>query len=292
MLTRAQRETYANEGYVVLPDVLTPAEVAELHRAIDGLVAGARKTSASDAVYDHEDGHSPAAPKVRRLKEPHRHHPAFARLVRHPLVVEVLKQLWPSGVRFDASKLNMKSADFGAAVEWHQDWAFYPHTNDDLAAVGFMIDDFTSDNGPMMVIPGSHRGPVYDHHVDGVFCGAIDPLRAGLDFDRAVPLLGRAGSVTVHHVRLVHGSAANRSQGPRRYLLHQYRAADAWPLRGVKDYAEYESQLIAGTPNAAPRLEPVPVRMPFPKASRENTIYEDQRMLKHRYFEDAKSRVR
>ena len=33
------------------------------------------------------------------------------------------------------------AAGFGAAVEWHQDWAFYPHTNDDLAAVGVMMDD-------------------------------------------------------------------------------------------------------------------------------------------------------
>ena len=51
------------------------------------------------------------------------------------------KELWGS-VRFDTGKLNMKSAGYGAPVEWHQDWAFYPHTNDDLAAVGIMIDDF------------------------------------------------------------------------------------------------------------------------------------------------------
>ena len=44
-------------------------------------------------------------------------------------------------VRFDTGKLNMKSAGYGAPIEWHQDWAFYPHTNDDLAAVGIMIDD-------------------------------------------------------------------------------------------------------------------------------------------------------
>lgn len=292
MLTPAQQDAYASEGYVVLPDLLTTAEVAELHRAIGGLVVGAANESASGAIYDLEDGHTRDEPKVRRIKDPHLHHPAFARLVRHPKVIGVLKQLWPSGVRFDASKLNMKSAAYGAPVEWHQDWAFYPHTNDDLAAVGFMIDDFTPDNGPMLVMPGSHRGLIHDHHVDGVFCGAIDPVRAGMDFSRAIPLLGRAGAVTVHHVRLIHGSATNRSSRPRRYLLHQYRAADAWPLRGVKDYGEYESMLIAGAPNATPRLAPVPVRMPFPKASHENTIYEDQRMLKHRYFEDAKSNAR
>ena len=287
MLSQAQIDSYEEQGYLVLPDVLTPAEVAGLGRAVDALLAGASKVPSSTAVYDLEDGHTPAKPKVRRLKDPHLHHPAFARVVRQPAVIGALHQLWPSGVRFDASKLNLKSAGFGSPVEWHQDWAFYPHTNDDLAAVGFMIDDFTPDNGPMLMMPGSHRGPIHDHHADGVFCGAIDPVRAGLDFGKAVPLLGRAGSVTIHHVRMIHGSATNRSDRPRRFLLHQYRAADAWPLRGVEDYGDYEAMLIVGAPNIAPRLAPVPVRLPFPKASHGGTIYEDQRMLKHRYFLDA-----
>ena len=85
--------------------------------------------------------------------------------------------LWGPDIRFDTAKLNMKSAGFGAPVEWHQDWAFYPHTNDDLAAVGVMFDDMELENGPLMIVPGSHRGPVFDHHADGVFCGAMDPAQ-------------------------------------------------------------------------------------------------------------------
>src|SRR5439155_1087379 len=99
-------------------------------------------------------------------------------------------------------KLNMKSAGYGAPVEWHQDWAFYPHTNDDLAAVGIMLDDCEMDNGPMLVVPGSHNGPVYDHHgPDGRFCGAMDPAHlaeSGGDIDlgesAAVPRQGRFGN--------------------------------------------------------------------------------------------------
>jgi phytanoyl-CoA hydroxylase len=59
---------------------------------------------------------------------------------RNPKIVELLTDLWGS-LRFDTGKLNMKSAGYGAPIEWHQDWAFYPHTNEDLAAVGIMIDD-------------------------------------------------------------------------------------------------------------------------------------------------------
>ena len=68
----------------------------------------------------------------------------------------------------------MKSAEYGSPVEWHQDWAFYPHTNQDVLAVGILLDDMDPDNGPVLVLPGSHKGPVYDHHSFGAFCGAID----------------------------------------------------------------------------------------------------------------------
>ena len=68
------------------------------------------------------------------------------------------------------------------------------------------------ENGPMLVVPGSHRGPIFDHHgPDGRFCGAMDPAERGVDLSKAVPCLGKAGSITVHHVRAVHGSATNFS---------------------------------------------------------------------------------
>ena len=102
--------------------------------------------------------------------------------MRNGRIVAILEDLIGPGVRFDTGKLNMKDAAGGAAVEWHQDWAFYPHTNDDLAAVSIFIDDVVADNGPIMVLPGSHTGPVYDHHSGGYFCGAMDPGRAGVDF--------------------------------------------------------------------------------------------------------------
>jgi ectoine hydroxylase-related dioxygenase (phytanoyl-CoA dioxygenase family) len=85
------------------------------------------------------------------------------RASRHPKVVELLIDLWGS-LRFDTGKLKVKSTGYGAPIEWRQDWAFYPHTNEDLAAVGIMIDDVDMENGPMMVVPGSHKGPIHDHH--------------------------------------------------------------------------------------------------------------------------------
>jgi len=294
MIDDTQVERYRRDGFLVVENVLSAAEVAELRAVTDELVEKARAVRTHDEVYDLEDGHTPEEPRVRRIKTPHKVHPVFDRVMRHPNILAILQKLVAPAIRFDTSKLNMKAAGYGAAVEWHQDWAFYPHTNDDLAAVGVFMDDVGLENGPLLCIPGTHKGPIFDHHDDeGYFCGAMDPERREVDYEAAVPCLGPAGSISIHHARVVHGSAVNTSSRPRRLLLYQYRAADAWPLVPAlmpKSMEEWNALLLCGTTDpVAPRLEPVPVRLPLPPARYQGSIYENQRTLKHSYFGTAQA---
>lgn len=284
MLTQAQIAEYNEVGAIVVPDVLTPEEVRTLRSVTDGFVERARGLTTHTDIYDLEDSHTAETPRVRRIKAAHLHHAAYAALTRHPKIVGVLQALWGPHIRFDTAKLNMKCAGFGAPVEWHQDWAFYPHTNDDLAAVGVMFDDMAMANGPLMIVPGSHRGPIFDHHADGVFCGAMDPGNHDVDYTSAIPLTGRAGSITVHHVRAVHGSAPNLSDQDRRLLLFQFRSADAWPILGYPaGIAAFDALMVAGEPQQ-PRLEHVPVRLPLPPAKLQGSLYENQKGMKNRFF--------
>jgi len=291
MLSREQLDEYARVGAIVVPDVLSAEEVARLRTVTDEFVERARNVSEHDEIYDLEDSHSRAQPRVRRIKSPHLHHPAYAALVRHPGILAVLQDLWGENIRFDTAKLNLKSAGFGAAVEWHQDWAFYPHTNDNLAAVGIMFDDMAMANGPLMIVPGSHRGPIFDHHADGIFCGAMDPTNHDVDYASAIPLTGSAGSITVHHVRAVHGSAPNVSDRDRRLLLFQYRAADAWPLLGFAPGIDAFGELMVAGEHREPRLAPAPVRLPLPPATKQGSLYENQKGMRTRYFETIAARV-
>jgi ectoine hydroxylase-related dioxygenase (phytanoyl-CoA dioxygenase family) len=284
VLSQIQIDEYQRTGAIVVPNILSQHEVQRLRAVTDDFVQKARLVMNHDAIYDLEDSHSAAEPRVRRIKTPHLHHAEYGSLVRHPKIVAVLRALWGDNIRFDTAKLNLKSAGFGAAVEWHQDWAFYPHTNDDLAAVGIMMDDMAPENGPLMIIPGTHKGPIYDHHANGRFCGAMDPAASGVDFSKAVPLIGEAGSITVHHVRAVHGSAPNTSERDRRLLLFQFRAADAWPLLGFPDIEKFDELMVSGASTIEPRLTDVPVRLPLPPADRGGSIYENQKALTNRYF--------
>ena len=192
----------------------------------------------------------------------------------HRKILDMVAQLIGPDIRHDDCKLNMKSADYGSPVEWHQDFAFYPHTNDDLLAVGVPIDDMSLENGCLMVIPGSHKGPLYDHHENDVFVGAVtDP---NCKVDPAVPIEVKAGGISIHHARLLHGSAPNSSKKPRRLLLFQYCAVDAWPLMGVADWGAFNARILRGEATREPRLIRIPVRIPLPQSERQGSIYEIQ----------------
>ena len=212
----------------------------------------------------------------------------FDEIVRSAPVLDILKQLLGPGLRLHGSKLNMKSAQYGSPVEWHQDWAFYPHTNDDVLAIGVLLDDCDLANGPMLVSPRTHAGEVWNHHGDdGCFAGLIDPDTIKDEIERAVPCMGKAGSMSFHHVRALHGSAQNTSDRPRNLLLYEIAASDAWPLMGVKDFDEFNSRLLTGGVVVTPRLTNVPVRMPLPPAKRQGSIYETQSASKKSYFTRA-----
>lgn len=44
-------------------------------------------------------------------------------------------------------KLNIKPAGYGAAIPWHQDWAYFPHTNDNVLTTSVLVHDATRENG-------------------------------------------------------------------------------------------------------------------------------------------------
>ena len=288
MISADQRAAYDRDGFIVVPDLLSKDELDEIRDVITDLVAGAAAVDTHTDVYDLEPGHTRGAPQVRRVKQPHKVHPVFDRVVRKREVLDVVAALIGPNLRLQGSKLNMKEARYGSPVEWHQDWAFYPHTNDDILAIGVMLDDMDLENGPLMVVPGSHRGPVWNHHGDdGRFCGLVDPADIRAEIARAVPLTGPAGSMSFHHVRALHGSALNTSDRDRNLLLYEIMATDAWPLMGVSNFDDFNRRLLAGVQTIEPRVTPVPVRMPLPPAERQGSIYENQSTSKRSYFQKA-----
>ncbi len=283
VLTDEQIEFYHSQGYIGVEGVLSEEEVNDLRRVTSELVEKSRAVTESDDVFDLEPEHSPDNPQLRRIKNPFKQHPVFNDSLHHQRILAIVSQLIGYGLRSNGHKLNMKLDKLGSPVQWHQDWAFYPHTNDDLLAVGVAIDDMTTENGCLMVIPGSHKGKIYSHHQNGKFIGAVtDP---NFTPEGAVPIELKAGGISIHHVRMLHGSAINTSNRPRRLLLAQYCALDAWPIivlnKSNEVLEQFKSEIIRGELTIEPRLTETPVRIPAPAADKPSSIYHQQLELEN-----------
>ena len=286
VIDQAGKDFFSEHGYIRIPGLLDAKKLKKVQEEIDEIVQAAHGLERHDAVYDLEASHSPENPRVRRIKTPHLHFQFFEEFVRDKTITDPVADLIGEDIRLYGGKINIKAANYGAPVEWHQDWAFYPHTNDDVLTIVILIDDMELKNGPLCIIDGSHKGPIYDHHVDGAFCGALDLKAHSLDFDQAVPMVGKAGDMAIFHSRCVHGSTGNQSDQQRRLLLWEMTATDAWPLTGLRDgYDEFQRWVIRGKSTLVPRIRDVPVRMPFPQAVHGGSIYENQRGMKQKYFE-------
>lgn len=287
-LTPEQVRFYRKNGYLVLENRVPDDIIAAIRAEIARFVVEARGITGSNDRLDLEDTHTADSPRLRRIKLPHTTSDVVRNLMYSDHILAPARDLIGPDLRLHTTKLNMKSANYGSAIEWHQDFAFYPHTNDDVLAIGVIIDDMGSENGPLMVFPGSHEGPIHDHHAAGVFVGGMDLQGCGLDPKDAVELTGPAGSISIHHGRIVHGSAANISDRDRRMLFYEMMAADAFPVMGsmtrFDGIEDYNSRMLCGEPTLHPRLADVPVRVPLPQPDRNRSIYEIQAGLKNPAF--------
>ena len=280
VLSSEQRRFYDENGYLVLEAHLGADIIAEARDEIARLSEHAATISDSDDLIDVEDSHTQTDPRIRRIKRPDLQSEFFNNLMRSDHILGPARDLLGPNIRMHTAKLNMKKAEFGAPVQWHQDFAFYPHTNDDVLAIGVVFDDIGMENGPLQVFPGSHRGPILDHHSDGVFTGAVDLQTAGLDLNDAASLTGPAGTVTIHHARILHGSALNQSDRDRQILFYEMMAADAFPVMGAMtkfdSIEQYDSLMLCGEATKQPRLADIPVRIPQPQPAKAGSIYEIQ----------------
>jgi len=147
-------------------------------------------------------------------------------------------------------------------VRYHQDFAYTPHTNDDVVTALLMLDDMTPENGCLMVVPGSHRGPMYSLFDGERFTGFIDPGEERSLREHEEPILGRAGNVCLMHTRLAHGSEPNRSASPRGLYICVYSAADAFPIARNPMPSRNEGMVVRGRSTRWARLAEAVVELP------------------------------
>ena len=300
MISEEQVKSYKEKGYLIIENAIPSEKLKKLQDITDEFVEKSRTVSKNDEIFDISNDHSKDSPKLRRLKNPHQIHKIYEDITKDNCILDIVSQVIGINLRRDHTKLNFKAARGGEAIEWHQDWAFYPHTNDDIVEVGIFLDDCKEENGPLMAVPGSHLGPLDDHHHNGYFIGAIDPKKSHYNLDTAETFIANAGAISLHHVRSLHGSKKNNSDISRRMLFIGYTASDSWPLKGIFDlglkatageedfvkniYSVYEKNIVKGEPCLEARVVNNPIKMPYPPPPSVGSIFENQKEVLGRSF--------
>ena len=123
------KAAYEEKGYIICENLISGTVVDTLRSTIDTIVSDGTGLTESDEVYEILEDIDTRVPRIERIKSPHNVHAVFDEVIRRTEITDILQTLLGPDVRLQNSKLNLKSSVGSAPVEWHQDWAFYPHTN-------------------------------------------------------------------------------------------------------------------------------------------------------------------
>ena len=269
VLSAEQVSRYEADGYLYLEDALTSQQVSDLRAVFDDWVEESRshtgpygETFDGRPRFDVEPGHTAESPGLRRVASPIEVSEVYLDVMRSNRALEAVTQLIGPNLRFRESKINSKLPGTATHLKYHQDFPFGPLSNDDLVTVLFHLDEVASDNGPLEVVPGSHKGPLLDHWHDGVFTGAICPEIEAEARKRAITCHGAVGSAYLMDARVLHGSAPNLSASPRTLFIVQYHAEDAHPLAPNHLPSRFDQEVVAGVATGRIRTSDYEMALP------------------------------
>lgn len=281
-LSKPQHDFFWKNGYLTIEKFLSGDELATLRKTVDQFVSAAIGITASNRVYDLEPSSTPDSPKIRRLFNPMDYDDAFWGIGSGTKILDVLEDLTGPNIQLHHSKVNLKGKGGGSEVCWHQDYPFFPHTNTDLVAVTFYLDDADEGNGCLLVVPGSHKWGPLDHTLKGKFVGMVSrEAMERVQPEQIKPLPIKAGGVSLHHSLTLHSSAENKSDRHRRVFIALYRAADAFSLVPDRNGSIHYGKTLRGITNGTARLVAATVTLPeYERSEKPLSLYDLQATAK------------
>jgi non-heme Fe2+,alpha-ketoglutarate-dependent halogenase len=236
-LSSSAVERYRRDGFYFPVRVLAPGEALGYRHRLEALEAahGGRLTA-----------------ELRQ--KPHLLLTWLADLVRHPAILDAVEDVLGPNLLVWSTSFFIKEAHDPAFVSWHQDATYWGLSEPDVVTAWVAFTDATVENGAMRMVPGSHGEQLAhrDTFAPHNLLSRGQEIEVAVDAGRGVDVVLRAGEMSLHHVRMVHGSPANRSDDRRigfaiRYLptyVRQVAGAEdgAMLVRGVDDYHHFVAE--------------------------------------------------
>jgi ectoine hydroxylase-related dioxygenase (phytanoyl-CoA dioxygenase family) len=227
LLSSSELEHYREHGYVI-PQFRLPSDLlAELRAALDGLLAGYTDVAPEDLANPHMLPPT-EGPKIN----------PFMLAARRPEILDMVEEILGPDLVLWITRVLCKPAGKGREVPWHQDGEYWPMRPLATCSVWIALDPVSTTNGCMQFIPGSHkRLEPYRHHVSD---RKNIVLNLELDQDQfdpaqAVNVELEPGQMSLHDVRLIHGSHANTSGQRRAALIMRYMPGSSHYDRSLVD---------------------------------------------------------
>ncbi|MDY6919504.1 MAG: phytanoyl-CoA dioxygenase family protein [Pseudomonadota bacterium] len=249
-LSDAQMAFFEDNGYLVLPDWLPDMvdpvreELTHLKRKLKGR---------EELVLEPDSGN------LRSIFAVHEHSEMIAEVARHPKVLNLVQQILGSDVYIMQSRVNIKPAFRGKSFPWHSDFETW-HVEDGMprmraVTAWLMLDENTEFNGPLYVIPGSHKHFVscegkteQDNHKQSLrqqMAGVPSPESIEALTEKGLKgIYGKPGTLVIHECNLLHGSPDNISPWPRSIAMFVFNSVEnrnQRPFSGLRPRPDYLS---------------------------------------------------
>jgi Phytanoyl-CoA dioxygenase (PhyH) len=230
---------FSEQGYLVLNDFLTEAEVATLDGWFDHFIAGKEPGMGRD-FCDMSQPYGTPVEQFRLVNAvlPSKYRPELKGNIYERLAASVARQLYPGESVVDYDQfLAKRPGQAKAEFSMHQDLGYWPKTkNTWTATFSLAMSDSDVENGCLMVVPGTNREPELRSHKPADFSGSGKNQEnrgeshtlviESKPTDRVIYLPVKRGSVTIHDERIVHGSAGNVSPIWRKTYIMAFRDAE------------------------------------------------------------------
>ena len=220
------KSEYGADGFVFRPGLLDVAEIEVLIAELDRVLI---EEPRDERFILERDGVT-----VRTVANLHHRSVVYSHLVRHPVLLDAARTLLDDEVYVFQLGVNCKAAFNGDAWFWHQDYPGY-REDDHIPAPRMVntlifLDEVTNTNGPLMIVPGSHRhiAPTPDVSDGGTSYSFryadTETIKEQVRAGGVVAPTGVPGSVIFMNVNTLHGSTANMSPWPRRMITVTFNA--------------------------------------------------------------------
>lgn len=175
-------------------------------------------------------------------------------LVHHPRILDAAEDILGPNLLCWTTNFFIKEANTPSYVSWHQDATYWGLSSSEVMTAWIALTDVPGVSGPMKFWPGSHKDDVMQHRDtfnENNLLSRGQELAVEVPEDEGVQVPLKAGEVSLHHVKLVHGSGPNESPDRRiglaiRYIathVRQLKTRDsAMLVRGVDTFGNFDPE--------------------------------------------------